>query len=169
MKKTFTSSLLSLVLSGFLFSCASIVHGPSQSIDLTSQPSGAKILIDGIEYGITPASVELMRKGRLKGENVEKKEYAVSIEMPGYYPYELKIKREMDGWFLGNLIFGGIIGIIVDASSGAMYKLTPDQIIAQMGQTTAMSMKNMEDRIYVAVSLNPDPSWERIGALEKME
>lgn len=37
----------------------------------------------------------------------------------------------MDGWLLGNLLIGGLIGIIIDASNGSMYKLTPDQVIAQ--------------------------------------
>jgi hypothetical protein len=91
------------------------------------------------------------------------------MEMEGYYPYEMKIKREMDGWFLGNLLFGGLIGIIVDASNGAMYKLTPDQVVAQMGKTTAMNSNKTDDKIYVAVTLDIDPAWERIGTMEKVK
>jgi PEGA domain len=167
MRKRFTNFLMVLTVIGLTTSCASIIHGPNQSVDFSSQPSGAKITIDGKDYGVTPKSIDLRRKGRLKGEISEKKEYAVKVEMEGYYPYEMKIKREMDGWFLGNLLFGGIIGIIVDASNGAMYKLTPDQIVAQMGKTTAMKVNKNDDKIYVAVALDIDPSWERIGAMEK--
>ena len=75
----------------------------------------------------------------------------------------------MDGWFLGNLIFGGIIGIIIDASNGAMYKLNPDQIIAQLGKSTSETgMKGENDNIYVFVTLKADPSWEKIGSLKKI-
>jgi len=158
-----TSSLLALFLLG---SCASIIHGPNQSIDFSSQPTGAKIFIDGKEYGITPKTVDLKRKGRLKGEISSKKEYAVKVELEGFYPYEVKLKREMDGWFLGNIIFGGLIGIIIDASNGAMYKLNPDQVIAQMGKSTSM-ISSKDEKVFVAVTLEADPSWQKIGQLSK--
>lgn len=164
MKRLLSLSLLALS-SLVLTNCASIIHGPTQTVDFSSQPSGAKIFIDGKEYGVTPQSISLSRKGRLKEQATDKKEYAVKIEMAGFYPYEMKIKREMDGWFLGNLLFGGVIGIIVDASNGAMYKLTPDQVISQLGRTTAQSSD--KDKIYIAATLQPDPSWQLIGRLER--
>lgn len=162
-KLRITFSFLALFLLG---SCASIIHGPNQSIDFSSQPTGAKIFIDGKEYGITPKTVDLKRKGRLKGEISSKKEYAVKVELEGFYPYEVKLKREMDGWFLGNIIFGGLIGIIIDASNGAMYKLNPDQVIAQMGKSTSM-ISSEEEKVFVAVTLEADPSWQKIGQLSK--
>ncbi|MFM6253924.1 MAG: PEGA domain-containing protein, partial [Dolichospermum sp.] len=103
--------MLSLSLCLLLSSCASIIHGPTQSVSFSSQPSGAKISIDGKDYGATPKTVDLRRKGRLKGEIGTKKEYAVKIELDGFYPYEVKLQRDMDGWFLGNILFGGLIGI----------------------------------------------------------
>ena len=153
----------------FFSNCASIIHGPSQNIDFSSQPAGARITIDGNFYGETPKTVPLKRKGRLKGEINGKKEYQIKLEMPGYYPYELKVKREMDGWFLGNIILGGLIGIIIDASNGSMYKLNPDQIIAQLGRSTGQTgMKSENDNIYVFATLTSDPNWEKIGALKKI-
>jgi len=162
-----TKILILALAVAFLFSgCASIIHGPIQTVDFTSQPTGAKVTIDGKEYGMTPQSVDLRRMGRLKGESQEKNAYNVKIELEGYYPYELEIKREMDGWFMGNVLFGGLIGIIIDAANGSMYKLTPDQVSAAMGQTTTYIEKNKEN-MYLAVSLTPDPSWEKIGELTK--
>lgn len=167
MKTYFHYSLITLPLVALVMSCASIVHGPTQSVDFSSQPAGAKITIDGKDYGVTPKSVDLRRRGRLKGENSEKKEYAVKIELDGYYPYEIKIKREMDGWFLGNIIFGGLLGIIIDAGNGSMYKLTPDQVIAQMGRANAMILNKDDDKVYVAVTFHIDPNWEKIGEMKK--
>ncbi|PWJ39258.1 PEGA domain-containing protein [Sediminitomix flava] len=165
MKTRLFYSLLVLFL---LTGCASIVHGPSQLVNFSSQPSGAKIFIDGKEYGQTPSTVSLKRMGRLKGEASTKQSYNVKVELEGFYPYEVIIKREMDGWFLGNILFGGLVGIIIDAASGAMYKLTPDQVIAQLGTkspATVMNSKNNE-QIFFAVTLTPDPTWEKIGQLE---
>lgn len=146
--------------------CASIIHGSRQTVDFSSQPAGAKIIIDGKEYGVTPHSIALSRKGRTKEETKDKKAYNVKVELPGYYPYEIKLKREMDGWFLGNVVFGGLIGIIIDASNGSMYKLNPDQVISQMQRTASVDLKN-DDKVYIAVTLTPDPSWEKIGMLER--
>lgn len=161
-----TKILISALIVTFLFSgCASIIHGPIQTVDFNSQPTGAKITIDGKDYGTTPKSVDLRRKGRLRGESEEKISYNVKIELEGYYPYELKVKREMDGWFVGNIIFGGLIGIIIDAANGSMYKLTPDQVIATLGKSTVIN-KN-QDNLYIAVTMTPDPSWEKIGELTK--
>ncbi|MDA0792277.1 MAG: PEGA domain-containing protein [Bacteroidetes bacterium] len=57
-----TIGLLALIISG----CASIIHGPTQMVNFMSQPVGATIIIDGKEYGKTPRSIELRRKGRKK-------------------------------------------------------------------------------------------------------
>lgn len=160
-----TIGILALIMS----SCASIIHGPTQMLDFSSQPSGATITIDGKEHGKTPQSIELRRKGREKGDKSKKQQYDVKIALDGYYPYEVKIKREMDGWFLGNLLFGGLIGIIVDASNGAMYKLTPDQVIAQMNSNSTGMIDTKDDRIYLAVTMKINPNWEKVGQLESIK
>lgn len=147
--------------------CASIIHGPTQSVDITSQPTGAKITINDQYRGETPKTLLLRRKGFMKGEPKGNKEYVTKIELEGYYPYELKIKRQMDGWFLGNLVFGGLIGIAIDAGNGSMYKLSPDQLIAQMGKDASTTSKKDNDNIYIAVVLQADPSWQKIGSLAK--
>jgi len=136
-------------------------------VDVSSEPVGAKISIDGRDYGTTPLSIPLNRQGRLLGESKEKKGYLLKIELEGYLPYEIMLRRKMDKLFLVDFI-GSAIGIILDARNGAMYKLTPDQINAKMGKTTASSDSNSEN-VYIAVTLNPDPSWEKIGNLKKIK
>ena len=150
-----------------LSNCASIIHGPTQSVDITSQPAGAKIMINDHFMGTTPKTLYLRRKGFMKGEPKGNKEYATKIELDGFYPYEFKIKRQMDGWFLGNLIFGGLIGIAIDAGNGSMYRLSPDQLIAQMGKNSSTTSNNENGDIYITVVLEADPSWEKIGSLVK--
>ncbi len=168
MTNHFTKSVLAIILIGCLSGCASIIHGTKQTVDFTSQPTGAHIFIDGTDHGVTPQSISLKRRGRLPGEVKGKKEYQVKIELAGFYPYEIKIKREMDGWFIGNILFGGVIGIIVDASNGAMYKLSPNQIVAQMGKASATNYKGKDQSILIAATLKADPSWRRIGTMIKL-
>jgi hypothetical protein len=168
MLKKFTYTLIALTFIGLLTNCASIVHGTEQKINFASQPTGAKIIIDGIERGTAPKSIILKRKGRAQGEPSDKKGYAVKIELEGYQPHEVSITRQVDGWFIGNLFFGGLIGILIDATNGAMYKLTPDQITAQMATTMAVSEKG-DGCIYFGVTLTPDPNWVKIGTMSKTE
>ena len=66
--------LISALAIAFLFTgCASIIHGPIQTVDFTSQPVGAKLTIDGKEYGMTPKFCRSKKEGRIKGESKEKR------------------------------------------------------------------------------------------------
>ncbi len=164
--KRMVSKVGIILLTLLMTNCAAIIHGNKQIVDFSSQPPGAKVFIDGKEYGTTPTSVELKRMGRLKGESSEKKEYQVKIDLDGYYPYEIKVKRTVDGWFFGNVLFGGLLGIIIDAASGSMYKLTPDQITATMGKESA-AIQRVGENIFIAVTLDIDPEWEKVGQLAR--
>ena len=155
-----------ILLAVLMTNCASIIHGNMQDVDFSSQPPGAKVYIDGKEYGTTPITLPLYRKGRTNSDTTHKMEYNVKIELEGYYPYEIKIKRTVDEWVLGNLIIGGLIGIFIDCATGSMYKLYPDQIIAFMGKESA-NIKTSDGNIIIAATLNVDPNWEKFGQLEK--
>ena len=113
-------------------SCATLIHGRRQNINITSSPSGAKVTIDGNEYGNTPTIVKLERKGKIKGEDRKKKGYVVKIELEGYAPFEMNITRQLDGWFLGNFLVA-LPAFFIDMSLGSMYKLTPKEVDAKLG------------------------------------
>ncbi len=100
-------TLALLVTSVFLFqSCATIMHGSSQKITITSNPSGAKIILDGEIMGITPLNLHL-----------KKKKHLLRIEKEGYNPLEIKIKREgtsKNGLTVaGDFIAGGALGYLI--------------------------------------------------------
>lgn len=152
MKKKLLISII--VISLLLPSCAAIVSGSKQTIQFNSSPSGAIVWVDGANLGVTPVTTKLERI---------KKDQKVKIELQGYKPYEMTLTRKTNGWVWGNIVFGGIIGLIVDASSGAMYRLTPDQINAQLANGVVMNKKN---DTYIGVVLVADENWEKIGTLE---
>lgn len=126
-----TKLILFLFLIPLLFAgCSSIVDGGDKRVQINSNPSGAKFSIfnkDGkaICVQTTPASITLKRNhGYFTGED-----YKMIFESTGYYPYEIHIKSTVDGWYFGNLLFGGLIGLlIVDPATGAMYKLSPSEV-----------------------------------------
>lgn len=114
---------MSLVILSVLASCASIVSGTKQEISVKSTPTEAEVIVTGsggqVAFtGKTPAVAELPRKS----------EYDVEIKLAGYQTETVHIAKGFNGWYLGNIICGGIIGLIVDAVNGAMYKLEPGEI-----------------------------------------
>jgi hypothetical protein len=152
-KKGGTIFLLMLGLAG----CASIIHGTHQDVGITSAPTGASVTIDNIQSGITPVFAKLTRKNN----------HIVRIELPGYQPLDLTVTRSVSGWVWGNVAIGGLIGLAVDAISGGMYKLSPEQLSATLNSSpTHASMSKTDDGIYLFVVLKPQSNWERVAQLQ---
>ena len=138
-----------------LTSCATIISGSKQKVSFKSTPAEASIFINEVEIGKTPIEKKLERK----------KEYDVKIVLDGYKPFETKITKKFNAWYLGNILIGGVIGFIVAPATGAMFRLTPTQINAEMAEGTAFKQKG--DNVYIAVKLDIDPSWEKVAQLER--
>lgn len=103
--------------------CASIIKGTKQDISINSAPGGADVVVKtkgGVEIfaGKTPCSVRLKKK----------QEYQVNVKSAGYREQTIWVDQGFEAWTIGNLACGGVIGLIVDAVNGAMYKLEPDVI-----------------------------------------
>lgn len=135
-------------------SCATVMHGTRQSIGISSNPGNASIWVDRVYVGNTPLIVDMTRKDN----------HYVVIDLEGYQPYEAVFTRRLSGWVFGNIIFGGVIGLAVDAISGGIYTLTPDQVHVHMCSCYAGKTKNTSDS-YIAIVLQPDPSWTKVGNL----
>ncbi|MCH8245992.1 MAG: PEGA domain-containing protein [Bacteroidetes bacterium] len=148
---TYALLILAFVIAG----CATIMHGTTQDVSISSQPTGATITIDGQTYGTTPVVADLKRKDK----------HMIRIELEGYEPYEIGLGRKTSGWVWGNIVFGGLIGLAVDAITGGLYKISPDQVEANLRRP--LSASNSGDMISITVVLNSQPGWERIGQLQQ--
>ena len=117
-----TLSLLPVVL--FFASCASIVSKSEYPVSLTSSPSGCKVVVkkNGVPVyqGITPSIVTLSAKGGF----FQAAKYDVEFSKKGLATQQVQLASDIDGWYFGNILFGGLIGIlIVDPATGSMWKL----------------------------------------------
>lgn len=155
MKSIKTMLLTGLILG--LSSCATIILGSKQSVGISSTPSSAKIFINDEEVGITPQTVQIKKN--------QAQSFKVRIELEGYEPYETVLTRKTSGWIAGNILLGGLIGLVVDFATGGAYLLTPEQIEAQLGQSTSMIHKT-DDSIQFFVTLQSQDDWKKIGQLE---
>ncbi|MGZ9675544.1 PEGA domain-containing protein [Flavobacterium sp. GNP001] len=155
MKKSFISASLAFVL--LCSSCATIVSGSKQNVKFESNPSQATILIDEVEVGKTPFEMKLSRKS----------EHEVLIKLDGYKNYQTTLTKKFNAWYLGNILIGGLVGLIIDPVTGAIYNLTPKQVNAEMTKGTAFNYKKGD--VYVAVALEVDPNWNKVGQLSSAQ
>lgn len=122
MKKNYFLFLAACFL---LSSCASIVSKSRYPISINSTPSEARITITdkkGVEVftGNTPATLKLNSGAGF----FSKARYQVKFEKNGYQAKTVPIDFKLDGWYFGNILVGGAIGmLIIDPATGAMYKL----------------------------------------------
>ncbi|WP_122543968.1 hypothetical protein [Pseudomonas viridiflava] len=106
--------------------CASIVSDSKYPVAVTSSPSGAayEIFNEGgvsVRSGVTPDEVTLRAgAGYFDGEK-----YTVTYRKDGYTSSTQTLESGIDGWYWGNIVIGGLIGmLIVDPATGAMYTLS---------------------------------------------
>lgn len=153
--------VISLLLAPMMLltSCATIVHGTTQKIGISSNPTNAYVFVDNYPMGTTPVMVDLKRN----------QNHFVRIELPGFVPYEIVLTRQISGWVFGNIIFGGFIGLAVDAVSGGIYRLTPEQVSAQMFRDGICRTSHSSDASYIGVVMKADPSWEKVGTLARAQ
>lgn len=115
--------LISLVIA--FTSCASIVSKSSWPLTVQTTPAGAKVEItdkSGIKVfeGETPMTT-LLKSG---AGFFASQSYMVKLTLNGYETRSIPVTCTLNGWYLGNIVFGGLIGIlIVDPATGAMYRL----------------------------------------------
>lgn len=134
--------------------CASIMHGPNQTIGVSSSPTSARVSVNGQSFGTTPAMVKLPSKSV----------HVIKVELDGYLPFEATVTKKLSGWVWGNIVFGGVIGLAVDAATGSLYRLTPEQLSAQLSRQTGSAVTT-RDHIYLFLSQKAESDWDQIGQM----
>jgi hypothetical protein len=62
------------------------------------------------------------------------------LETAGYNPYETHVVSTIDGWYFGNILLGGLVGmLIVDPITGDMYTLSPMDVNCNLAPSTVAS------------------------------
>ena len=101
-----------LVLSG----CATVIEGTTQSLAVTTPPvTGAKCVISGpagTYHVTTPGKVAVSRGGGY---------LYVDCDKDGYQHASAAVEPHFNAVTVGNILAGGLIGVGVDATTGANY------------------------------------------------
>lgn len=122
-------SLGIVALSVMLGGCASVTRGTTENIAISSTPSGVEAVVSGMEVPTTcttPCSVVIKRNADI----------SITFQKEGYEPQIVPLSRDIPtsgaAGFAGNLLLGGVIGMGVDAATGAATDHKPNPVIVTM-------------------------------------
>ena len=138
--------------------CGTIMHGGNQDVGISSSPSGAKVTVDNQTGALTPYVAKLSRKNN----------HVIHLEAPGYAPADLTLTHSVSGWVWGNIVFGGLIGLAVDAISGGLYKLNPEQLTTTLA-TEHARVAPTPDGVYVVLVREAPREWLKVGQLTPLQ
>jgi len=110
-----------------LSGCAKIASGKTQALPVNSKPSGATVIVNGVRYR-APVTIRLDRR---------RPSHEIKAEMDGYAAQTILLKKGMNGWFVGNAVFGGLVGVVVDIATGAVCKFYPTRLDFQLQKVSA--------------------------------
>lgn len=106
-------SLIVLLFAG----CATVFSGTHDTLTINSNPQGAMVFIDGLEYGRTPATFTLKRDAmRPNGKTV-------TLKKDGYRDRSFQLQKEFNFVSICNL--GNAVFWAIDFVSGALFYYEP--------------------------------------------
>lgn len=114
----------------FASGCATIIDGTTQTVSFHSNPEGATVRVNGTTLGVTPLAFDLKKS----------KYNQVTFSKDGYKTLELPLESHLDGWFWGNIVFGGLVGSTTDGVSGAVNEYSPGQYMVSLEPTIANNL-----------------------------
>jgi hypothetical protein len=118
--RIFLTTTFALTMAG----CATVTRGTSDQITVTSEPPNAEVTTSLSQACTTPCTFTVGRKD----------EFTVKIAAPGYKTQEIPVRTQIANagvvGMAGNMVIGGVIGVAVDATSGAMLEHVPNPVNA---------------------------------------
>jgi len=143
MKKIVTL-VSSVTLVAVLSGCSSIVSKSDYAVAISSSPESANFFVTDkygqeIHSGLTPETITLSSSsGYFSGAS-----YTIKFTKEGYPDKVFTLRSDIDGWYFGNILFGGLIGmLVVDPATGAMYNL-PERVNVSLGNPVSYMPENL--------------------------
>ena len=118
-----------LALCALVGGCASVTRGTTENISISSTPSGAEAAISGLDVPtacVTPCAIVAKRNADI----------SITFQKEGFEPQVVQLTKDVPATgaagFAGNLLAGGLIGMGVDAVTGAATDHKPNPVIVTL-------------------------------------
>jgi hypothetical protein len=111
-----------LALAALLPACATVVEGTSDTVTLSTNPAGATCTVDrnGERIGAVPTTPGSIRLSKSRHD------LNVTCTKDGYQAATTIASSRFTGATFGNVLVGGLVGVAVDAASGANNRYPAD-------------------------------------------
>lgn len=142
--------LLAPIVVSSLTSCAAIVAPKTFNVPIDSVPPGAVVAYRDANVGVTPCTVKMHRSCS-----------RVVLKREGFHDQWVDVGTGTSGWIVGNVVFGGLIGLIVDLAGGAK-TLNADACWVAL-TPTGDPLPAIWERTTEPATTEPDAGWVREG------
>jgi hypothetical protein len=128
--------------------CATVTRGTTSEVKFESTPSGAAVQTSLNHQCTTPCTIKINRKD----------EFSATFKLDGYEEQTIPVVVQMAGagaaGLAGNVLIGGVIGIGVDAATGATLEHVPNPVVVtltKLGPAPKISPKGKQKVLPKAV------------------
>ncbi|CAH2032185.1 tetratricopeptide repeat protein [Trichlorobacter ammonificans] len=149
----------------YLNGCASIVSSSARNVTITTEPDQATVEIvnqhDKISIlkATTPHTLNMDASAGF----FQPARYTVKLSKDGYIPMEKQLRAGLNGWYFGNVVFGGLLGILViDPATGAMWKFYDGSVHAKLFKDTPEGRMAMAREVYNGREALQAQDYERV-------
>lgn len=147
MIKTFLKLTCVALLASTMSSCASLFTKSNHTVDFRGVP-GTSIIETGKNQQIATIGENGFGQGKIRKSLKGKTLLATKSD---YQSQTYELGTKVQGWFWGNIVLGGIPGMLIDVATGKMMKYNKDFI-----DVTLIPLDNKEESTFVEVANQGD-------------
>jgi hypothetical protein len=130
------TALCAALVASSLSGCATVVNGTNQKYQIETNPKGATVSLLNGESCVSPCRLKLKRRFDTRAD----------IALQGYKPTYVLIRSKAGGASAGNLLLGGIVGVVVDGSNGSNRFLSPSPLKVRLAAIDSNEESTLLDK-----------------------
>ena len=114
--------IVAIALLCLLFcSCGTIMGAGPKNVPIDSEPKGATVYYQGVPMGKTPCVVP-----------VRKMSLDLVLRLDGYHEQVAQVGKSGNGWIVGNILFGGVPGLLIDLFAGGTWVVSDHPLVVPL-------------------------------------
>lgn len=104
-----------------LCSCGTMMGSGPRNVPVDSDPKGATVYYQGVPVGKTPCIIPVRRAS-----------LELVLRLDGHHEQVAQVGRAGNGWVFGNILLGGIPGLLIDILAGGTWVVSEKPLIVPL-------------------------------------